>query len=222
MSDTIHPEVLWAQRSDKTDATKNVVYLTIVAPDVPIADTKLDIQPTKLTFQGKSSTKNVTYKADLEFFEEIDPKESKVNHTGRDIEMVIRKKDAKEEFWPRLLKEKAKVHWLKTDFDKWVDEDEQDANEEEDFASKAGGFGGEGAGGGGFEGIDFSKFGAGPGGMGGMGGMGDMMSGMEGMGGLEGESDDEDLPEDDDEEMPALEGEAKPTEKKGSGIEELE
>jgi hypothetical protein len=85
---------------------------------VPKADTKLDISSTKITFQGKSTTKNVTYKAELEFFEEIDPKESKVNHTDRDIEFVLRKKDTKEEFWPRLLKEKAKVHWLKTDFGK--------------------------------------------------------------------------------------------------------
>jgi hypothetical protein len=34
------------------------------------------------------------------------------------LEMVLRKKKAEDEFWPRLLKEKAKVHWLKTDFDK--------------------------------------------------------------------------------------------------------
>jgi len=54
----------------------------------------------------------------LEFYEEIDPNESKVNHTDRDLEMVLRKKKIEEEYWPRLLKEKAKVHWLKTDFDK--------------------------------------------------------------------------------------------------------
>lgn len=32
--------------------------------------------------------------------------------------MVLRKKELKEEFWPRLLKEAKKVHYLKTDFDK--------------------------------------------------------------------------------------------------------
>jgi len=221
MTDTVHPEVLWAQRSSKTDDSRNVIYLTIGAPDVPKADTKLDIQPTKITFQGKSTTKNVTYKAELELFEEIDPKESKVNHTDRDIEFVLRKKNIKEEFWPRLLKEKAKVHWLKTDFDKWVDEDEQDAKDDDDMSNPAaggggfpgmegmGGMGGMGGAGGGFEGIDFSKFGAGPGGMGGMEGLGGDMS------------DDEDLPED-DEEMPPLEGEEKPAAEKKSVIEELE
>jgi len=196
MSETIHPEVLWAQRSSTSDPAKNFVYLTITAPDVPGSDMKLDIQPTKLTFTGKSSTKKTIYHCELEFFAEIDPAESKTSHTGRDVEMVLRKKELKEEFWPRLLKEKGKVHFLRTDFDKWVDEDEQEDNpEDEDFMNKMGGMGGAGGppGGNGFEGIDFSKLG--DGGRGGMGGMpGDM-----------GEEDSGD--DDDDEDMPELEGE---------------
>jgi hypothetical protein len=31
---------------------------------------------------------------------------------------VLRKKELKEEFWPRLLKDNKKVHFLKTNFDK--------------------------------------------------------------------------------------------------------
>ena len=31
---------------------------------------------------------------------------------------MLRKKEKKEEYWPRLLKESKKVHFLKTDFDK--------------------------------------------------------------------------------------------------------
>ena len=41
-----------------------------------------------------------------------------MNHTSRDVEFVLRKKDLKEEYWPRLLKESKKVHFLKTNFDK--------------------------------------------------------------------------------------------------------
>jgi hypothetical protein len=186
----VHPEVLWAQRSSKTDATRNNVYLTLSVPDVAEKDMKLDLQPTRLSFSGHSHTKNVDYQVELEFFDEIDPKESKVNHTDRDIEMVLRKKELKEEYWPRLLKDKAKVHFLKTDFDKWVDEDEQDANMDEDFMNNYGAMGPGGDGG--FGNIDFSKLGSGPGGPG---------------GDLPEDSDDEDLPEDDD--MPDLEGDEK-------------
>ena len=32
--------------------------------------------------------------------------------------MVLRKKELKEEYWPRLLKDSKKMHFLKTDFDK--------------------------------------------------------------------------------------------------------
>ena len=79
---------------------------------------KLELKPTSLSFTGTSDTKKTTYHVELEFFGEIDVENSKTNHTARDIEMILRKKELTEEYWPRLLKDKAKVHFLKTDFDK--------------------------------------------------------------------------------------------------------
>ncbi|KAI5925940.1 HSP20-like chaperone [Camillea tinctor] len=184
----VTPEVLWAQRSSSTDPEKNFIYLTISVPDVPKENLKLDLQPTALTFTGHSETLKRTYHLDLPFFAEIDPAESKVHHTSRNVELKLRKKELKEEYWPRLLKETGKLQFLRTDFDKWVDEDEQNEAPEEDF-SQFGGMGGgmggmPGMGGGDFGGIDFSKLGAGvPG----------------------GDEDEED--DDDDDDMPALEGE---------------
>ncbi|KAH8731226.1 HSP20-like chaperone [Phaeosphaeriaceae sp. PMI808] len=212
---TVVPEVTWAQRSSSSDPEKNYVYLTIVAADVPESELKLDLTESSLSFKGPSTSKKVTYAIDIDFYAEIDPKESKISHSGRDVSLVLRKKELKEEYWPRLLKDSKKVHYLKTDFDKWVDEDEQDEAPEEDYMNQmnpmAGGMGG-GMGGmggmggdGGFGGIDFSKLGAG-GGAGGMPGMADMMSGMGGMGGMPGMGgmDGEDS-DDDDEDMPELE-----------------
>jgi len=73
--------------------------------------------------------------------------------------MVIKKKeDDQEEFWPRLLKDKAKEkNQVKIDWDRYVDEDE-----EED----AGGFD--------MSALDGGMGMGGMGGMPGMGGMGDM------------------------------------------------
>jgi len=196
MATNVTPEVLWAQRSSNADPEKNFVYLTINVPDVPTSNIKLDLQPTKLTFTGHSDTLKKTYHVELEFYAEIDPAESKVNHTARDVEMKLRKKELTETYWPRLLKESKKMHFLKTDFDKWVDEDEQNEAEEEDFSQfgGAGGMGGMpgmgGMGGGDFGGIDFSKLGAG-------GGMPEM--------------DDE---EESDDDMPPLEGEEEEATKK--------
>lgn len=106
----------WAQRSSATDPEKNFIYLTIAAPDVPKID--LDLKPTSLTFSGTSDTKKTTYHLELEFYAEIDVENSKTHHTSRDVLLILRKKELKEEYWPRLLKESKKVHFLKTDFDK--------------------------------------------------------------------------------------------------------
>lgn len=153
----VTPEVLWAQRSSKVDAAKNFIYLTISVPDVPASNLKLELKPQGLTFTGHSDTLKKTYHLELEFYAEIDDKESKVNHTGKNIEMKLQKKELDDAYWPRLLKDSKKVHFLKTDFDKWVDEDEQNEAPEEDFSQ----FGGMGGGGGDFGGIDFSKLGGG-------------------------------------------------------------
>ncbi|KAK4656143.1 p23 chaperone protein wos2 [Podospora pseudocomata] len=186
MASTVTPEVLWAQRSSNADPEKNFIYLTINVPDVPASNIKLDVKPTGLTFTGHSDTLKKTYHVELEFYAEIDPTASKINHTARDVEMKLRKKELTEEYWPRLLKESKKMHFLKTDFDKWVDEDEQNEAEEEDFSQ----FGGMGGAGGDFGGIDFSKLGAG--------------AGMP-------EGDDE---EESDDDMPPLEGEEEEAAKK--------
>ncbi|RAR06590.1 HSP20-like chaperone [Stemphylium lycopersici] len=202
---TVTPEVTWAQRSSVDDPEKNYVYLTIVAADVPESDMKLDLKEQSLSFKGTSTSKKCTYAIDLEFFAEIDPKESKISHSGRDVTLVLRKKELKEEYWPRLLKDNKKMHFLKTNFDKWVDEDEQDEAPEDESMNQMNPMAGAGGGDGGFGGIDFSKLGAG-GGMGGMPGMegmdmSQMMANMGGggmpggMGGDDDSDDDDDMPE---------------------------
>jgi hypothetical protein len=78
-------------------------------------------------------------------------------------QILLVKKEA--EWWDMLLKVKGNnKNWLKTDFDRWVDEDEQDE------AGPEGNFGGDGMPPGGMGGMG-GMGGGGGGGMGGMGGM---------------------------------------------------
>lgn len=188
------PEVTWAQRSSTADPEKNFVYVTIVVPNVPKDNLKLDIKDQSVTFTGHSDTLKRTYHVELELFGVVDPDKTKIHHTDMKIEIKLQKKELKEEYWPRLLKDSKKVHFLKTDFDRWVDEDEQDEAADEDF----------------------SKFGD-MAGLPGMGGMGGGMGGMPGMGGDFGNIDfsqlggpvggaDDDEDDEDDDDMPALEG----------------
>ncbi|KAH3680632.1 hypothetical protein WICMUC_000224 [Wickerhamomyces mucosus] len=169
---SIPPEVLWAQRSNETDETKNILYITVRIADSQ--NTKIDLTSTHLNIEADSEDTKSHYKLNLEFFKEVDPEKSHHHTSGNSIYFVIRKVEKQEEFWPRLTKEKLKYHYIKTDFDKWVDEDEQEEQEAtDDFAGGfPGGAGGFPGGAGGF-----------PGGAGGFPGGDDALSGLGGLGG---------------------------------------
>jgi hypothetical protein len=108
--------VLWAQRSSAEDPDKNIVYLTITAPDVPKESLNVDLTPNKLTIAAENKT--TKYAVELELYAEVDVEHSKQHHSGRGLEFVLRKKEAKAEYWPRLLKEPRKLQFVKTDFDR--------------------------------------------------------------------------------------------------------
>jgi len=165
--------VKWAQRSDS-------LYLTIALPDVK--DEIINLSDTGLQFKGKSEAKD--YEVNLEFFKAVDSEGSKYNVLPRSVQMHIMKRakdgvdegdNDEEEFWPRLLKDKAlEKNQVKIDWDRYVDEDE----EEDGFDTSAldGG-------------MDMGNMMGGMPGMGGMGGM----PGMGGMGGMPGMGGDMDM-----------------------------
>ncbi|KAF8876220.1 HSP20-like chaperone [Mucidula mucida] len=169
---SIHPEVLWAQRSSTSEPEKNIIYLTVNVPDIVQDSLECNLTSTSISFKAKNvkCSDGKTYAFDLDFFSEIDTEHSVKKFTSRSLSFVLRKKELKEEYWPRLTKEKVRNAFLKTDFSKWVDEDEQEgvAVETEDMDPMGmGGMGGMPPG------MDFEKMMAQMGGMGGMdGGMG--------------------------------------------------
>jgi len=139
-NDNLVPPVIWAQRADK-------LYVTLNIEDCKNIDVKFE--NASLHFKGVSGQK-VEYDFTLEFFKEIDTEKSKYAVLPRHIPMVIVKKESGP-YWPRLLKDTSKKHWLKTDFDKWRDEDDSDVDESkdaafEDMMSKMGDYNGLGGG----------------------------------------------------------------------------
>ncbi|TXT08230.1 uncharacterized protein COLE_05154 [Cutaneotrichosporon oleaginosum] len=170
----LHPEVLYAERSSATEPEKNIIYLTFNVPNIQ-GEPNLDITEDQISFSASSGNpeKGIPVKewsCDLDLYAKIVPSETKKQLNSRHLMLVLRKKEAQAEYWPRLTKEKPNRNWIKTDFSKWVDEDEQDGEEEVDT--------------GGMGGMDMASM-MGGGGMPGMGGMGGMpgMGGMGGMGG---------------------------------------
>lgn len=175
------PLVHWAQRADK-------LFLTIDLEDCDKPDIKLEKE--KLYFKGKSNSiqqdaDHREHEVTIEFFKPINVEESKHSVRARGTEFVIIKDD--EAWWPRLLKDSTKRHWLKVDFPKWKDEDDSD-----DEAAAGAGFGGFGGMGG--EQPNFSDLMQQFGGAGGMGG------GMGGFGGAD--EDGEEIESDDDDTEP--------------------
>lgn len=169
--------IKWAQRSDS-------LYITIALADVD-KDATINLKDETLTFKGKSENKE--YELDIVFFKPVDSEGSTYKVLPRSVVMHVMKKEKDdEEFWPRLLKDKAlEKNRVKIDWDRYVDEDE----EEEGFDKSAleGGMGMGGAGGmPGMGGMDMASM------MGGMGGgaggmdMASMMAGMGGAGGMPG------------------------------------
>lgn len=184
---TITPTVLWAQRSNPTDAEKNLLYLTIQVVDA--TNIKIDLTSNSLEFKSDTSDSNKHYDLKIDFFDEIDTDHSKRNtESGSHVYLILRKKKSQEEYWPRLTKDKLKYFYIKTDFDKWVDEDEQDEQPEaeDDMSGMANMMGG---GPGGPGGPGMGGMGGMPdlGALGGMGGMPDMgaLGGMGGAGGMD-------------------------------------
>ncbi|EMS68218.1 hypothetical protein TRIUR3_30845 [Triticum urartu] len=195
-----HPEVRWAQRIDK-------VYITVQLPDAK--DAKVNLEPDGVfSFFATAGTDGNSYESKLDLNDKVNVEASKVSVGVRSIFCILEKADAK--WWNKLVRDDQKApHFVKVDWDKWVDEDDDGADvnvDGMDFSNMGGmggmpgmeGLGGMGGMGGmpGMEGLGGMGGLAGMmGGMGGMGGMG-MPPGMEGLGGMgmddfEDESDDE-------------------------------
>ncbi|PIA16535.1 HSP20-like chaperone, partial [Coemansia reversa NRRL 1564] len=114
-----HPEVLWADRTDR-------VYLTVALSDAQKA--KIDV--TKDSIDFSIDINKAHYAFHLDFFKPIKPEETKKSLTGRKIVLVLYK--AEPERWNKLVKGKdakgkeIKPNFLKVDFDHYQDEDESE------------------------------------------------------------------------------------------------
>ena len=136
----LHAPIKWAQRSDR-------LLLTVDLHDA--TDVKIDFTDKSMTFHGVSD--QVVYESELEFYDSIDPKASSYKILPRSIQInVMKPKEEQDQktdpgeskgsgngdkkkdtttFWPHLLKEKhmeKNKYELTVDWNRWVDEDEED------------------------------------------------------------------------------------------------
>mmetsp|Transcript_13067 Transcript_13067/g.24035 ORF Transcript_13067/g.24035 Transcript_13067/m.24035 type:complete len:170 (+) Transcript_13067:55-564(+) len=109
------PDVLWAQRKDS-------IYLTIDLKEV--SDLKVNLQEESLSFEGQAQGN--LYKLNLEFHAPIKKDGSKWS-CKRLVEFYLKKEE--ESDWPRITKGKAKLPWIKVDWKRWQDSDDEQEKE---------------------------------------------------------------------------------------------
>lgn len=134
-----------------------MVYLTVLLPDAK--DSKVNLDPEGVfTFSATAGAGDRHYELKLELLDKVNVEESKISIGVRSIVCVLQKAEPK--WWNKLLRGDAKTpHYVKVDWDKWVDEDDEADAGPGDMDMNS---------------MDFSKFGDMGGMMGGMGGdMGD-------------------------------------------------
>ncbi|QLG72608.1 hypothetical protein HG535_0D03160 [Zygotorulaspora mrakii] len=125
------PEVLWAQRSSESIPEENYLLVTIAVPDceepeVKVSEKTLDFSAVSKGHVGDEQPHH--YKLKINFYKDVDSSKTlKKIANGQHYFLKIFKKDLGIEYWPRLTEEKVKYSYIKTDFNKWVDEDEQNS-----------------------------------------------------------------------------------------------
>ena len=115
---TQFPMIKWAQRKDRLFITISVVHSK--KPIVDLTDGK------RIKYQGTDGTVNFAF--DIELYDEISKEESKYTLESRNIFLNLKKKTSGP-YWPRLLKDEKKYHWIEVDwmyFMYFAEEDEED------------------------------------------------------------------------------------------------
>ncbi|XP_060668994.1 co-chaperone protein p23-2 isoform X1 [Ziziphus jujuba] len=119
-----HPEVLWAQRSDK-------VYLTVALPDAK--DINVKCEPPGLFSFSALGAHGEPFDFSLTLYGPIVPESCKTKVGLRNILCFIQKKQ--KGWWKRLLETEEKpAPYLKVDWNRWCDEDEEESTS--DLASE--------------------------------------------------------------------------------------
>lgn len=114
----VPPPVLWAQR-------KEDVYLTF---SIESKDPTIKIEKESVYFKGVNAQDNKVHEVTIPLYEAVVPETSGFVNKGRCIEMLLRKEKKDSPYWPSLTKDKKKPHYLKIDFNKWKDEDDEEEN----------------------------------------------------------------------------------------------
>lgn len=115
------PAVLWAQR-------KEDIFLTF---SVEAKEPDIKIEKDSVHFKGINVPDKRLLEVTIPLYDNVVPENSRFDNKGRCIEMILRKEKKDAPYWPTLTKDKKKPHYLKIDFQKWQDSEDEDEEGEQ-------------------------------------------------------------------------------------------
>ncbi|KAI8546135.1 hypothetical protein RHMOL_Rhmol07G0093300 [Rhododendron molle] len=123
-----HPDVKWAQRLDK-------VYITVLLSDAKHVEVNLEPDG-RFTFSAIAGVENHLYGVKLSLYGKVNLKGGQINQRKRSILCVIMKTEKK--WWKKLLRGDEKMpHNVKVDWEKWVDEEDDDFDKSDEHEELA-------------------------------------------------------------------------------------
>jgi len=123
-------QTLWAMRTDK-------VYMAFEVEDAENVEVMFEEQRIIFTcsqpklINNKKSNEMKKYRNEIDLFGKVKPADCGYQIFGRCIKCLLPRQEVGE-YWPRLTKEKQKIHWLKVDFSRWRDEDDDEGEDKLD------------------------------------------------------------------------------------------
>merc|ERR1712235_184235 len=123
-------QTVWAMRTDK-------VYMAFEVEDAENVEVMFEEQRIVFTcsqvklINNKKSNEMKKYRNEIDLFGKVKPADCGYQIFGRCIKCLLPRQEVGE-YWPRLTKEKQKIHWLKVDFSRWRDEDDDEGEDKLD------------------------------------------------------------------------------------------
>ncbi|CAG8843458.1 18610_t:CDS:2, partial [Gigaspora margarita] len=84
----------------------------------------INVNKEKLSFEGIGGTEQKLYQFEINLYKEINPEASKHSQTAHSIVLVLDKAKHGQQYWLHLQKDRVKITYLKTDFAKCKDNDD--------------------------------------------------------------------------------------------------
>jgi prostaglandin-E synthase len=108
--------VLWAQRQPN-------LFITIDLQSVDKDAVTVELTEEKIYFRGKGGLDQNDYELTLNLYAPIDLETSTKGVNARGVGFLLNKKE--KVWWPRLVKE-GKLKYIKVDWEKWKEEDDEE------------------------------------------------------------------------------------------------